>query len=94
VPLPRPATPVGGGHVAIFQQGVARPALHVDVTSLYPSVMLSLAIGPAAGGVLAIRFGYSSIAVMGLVCFVISLMLLSPLMLHLRSTAGPGTPVR
>ncbi|MBI4245602.1 MAG: DNA polymerase II, partial [Candidatus Rokubacteria bacterium] len=47
VPLPRAGRPVGGGHVAIFQQGVARPALHVDVTSLYPSLMLSRAIAPA-----------------------------------------------
>jgi DNA polymerase I len=48
VPLPGPAAPVGGAHVAIFQQGVARPALHVDVTSLYPSLMLSRGIGPTA----------------------------------------------
>ncbi len=46
VPLPAPVAPVGGGHVAIFQQGVARPALHVDVASLYPSLMLSRNIGP------------------------------------------------
>jgi DNA polymerase I len=46
VPLPGPVAPVGGGHVAIFQQGVARPALHVDVASLYPSLMLSRNIGP------------------------------------------------
>ena len=36
VPLPRPAAPVGGGLTVILQQGVARPVLHVDVTSLYP----------------------------------------------------------
>jgi DNA polymerase elongation subunit (family B) len=48
VPRPRPVASVGGGHVAIFQQGVARPALHVDVASLYPSLMLSRGIGPAS----------------------------------------------
>jgi DNA polymerase elongation subunit (family B) len=48
VPLPRPVAPVGGGHTAIFQQGVARPVLHVDVTSLYPSLMLASGITPAA----------------------------------------------
>jgi DNA polymerase elongation subunit (family B) len=48
VPLPRPVGPVGGGLVAMFQQGVARPVLHVDVTSLYPSLMLARSIAPAA----------------------------------------------
>jgi DNA polymerase elongation subunit (family B) len=47
VPLPRPVGAVGGGLVALYQQGVARPAWHVDVTSLYPSLMLAQAIGPA-----------------------------------------------
>jgi DNA polymerase elongation subunit (family B) len=47
VPLPRPAAPVGGGHVAIYRQGVGRPALHVDVRSLYPSLMLARRIAPA-----------------------------------------------
>jgi DNA polymerase elongation subunit (family B) len=47
VPLPRPVGPVGGGLVALYHQGVARPALHVDVTSLYPSLMLARRIGPA-----------------------------------------------
>ncbi|MGH7388410.1 MAG: DNA polymerase domain-containing protein [Candidatus Rokuibacteriota bacterium] len=47
VPRPRPPAPVGGGLVAMFQQGVARPALHVDVTSLYPSLMLASGIAPA-----------------------------------------------
>jgi DNA polymerase elongation subunit (family B) len=48
VPLPRAVGAVGGGLVALYQQGVARPAWHVDVTSLYPSLMLAQAIGPAA----------------------------------------------
>lgn len=48
VPRPRPVAPVGGGHVAIYRQGVGRPALHVDVRSLYPSLMLAHDIRPAA----------------------------------------------
>ncbi|MBI1736771.1 MAG: DNA polymerase II [Candidatus Rokubacteria bacterium] len=48
VPRPRPPAAVGGGHVAIFHHGVARPVLHVDVTSLYPSLMLARRIAPAA----------------------------------------------
>src|SRR5438132_7164281 len=48
VPGAQPAAPVGGGHTVICQQGVARPVLHVDVTSLYPSLMLSHSIGPAS----------------------------------------------
>ena len=48
VPLPRPAAPVGGGYTAVLHQGVARPVLHVDVTSLYPSLMLAGPIAPAS----------------------------------------------
>src|SRR5947208_67932 len=48
VPAPQPPAPVGGGHTVICQQGVARPVLHVDVTSLYPSLMLAHSIGPAS----------------------------------------------
>ena len=47
VPLPGPPAPVGGGHTAILQQGVARPVWHVDVTSLYPSIMLAEDMAPA-----------------------------------------------
>jgi DNA polymerase elongation subunit (family B) len=46
VPLPRPPAPVGGGLTAVWQRGVARPVLHVDVTSLYPSLMLAGSIAP------------------------------------------------
>lgn len=46
IPAPGPPVPVSGGHVAIFHQGVARPVLHVDVTSLYPSLMLAHGIVP------------------------------------------------
>jgi len=48
VPLPGPVGPVGGGYTAICQEGVARPVLHVDVTSLYPSLMLARSIAPAS----------------------------------------------
>jgi len=48
VPLPQAGTPVGGGYTAVFMRGVARPVLHVDVTSLYPSVMLTRRIAPAS----------------------------------------------
>jgi DNA polymerase elongation subunit (family B) len=47
VPRPRPGAAVGGALVATLQEGVARPVLHVDVTSLYPSVMLGQGIAPA-----------------------------------------------
>jgi DNA polymerase elongation subunit (family B) len=46
VPSPRPSRSVGGGYTAVFQRGVAQPVLHVDVTSLYPSLMLSRDIAP------------------------------------------------
>jgi DNA polymerase, archaea type len=46
VPAPAAGTSVGGGHVAILHQGVGRPVLHVDVTSLYPSLMLAHRIAP------------------------------------------------
>jgi DNA polymerase elongation subunit (family B) len=39
---------VGGGHTAILREGVARPVWHVDVTSLYPSVMLGADLAPAS----------------------------------------------
>ena len=48
VPAPRSPRPVGGGYTAVFQRGVAQPVLHVDVTSLYPSLMLARAIAPAS----------------------------------------------
>ena len=37
-----------GGYTAVFQQGVARDVLHVDVTSLYPSLMLGQELAPAS----------------------------------------------
>lgn len=48
IPLPGPSAPVGGGYTAILQQGVARPVWHADVTSLYPSIMLTAGLAPAS----------------------------------------------
>jgi DNA polymerase I len=48
VPVPRPPQPVGGGLTAIWRQGVGGPVLHVDVTSLYPSLMLAERVAPAS----------------------------------------------
>lgn len=48
IPLPQPAQPVGGGLTAIWRQGVGGPVLHVDVTSLYPSLMLAERLAPAS----------------------------------------------
>ncbi|MEW5979516.1 MAG: DNA polymerase domain-containing protein [Acidobacteriota bacterium] len=36
-----------GGYTDIFEEGVVRNVLHCDVTSLYPSIMLSRSIKPA-----------------------------------------------
>jgi DNA polymerase elongation subunit (family B) len=47
VPTPGPVQNVGGGLTAIWQQGVAAPVLHVDVTSLYPSLMIGGRVAPA-----------------------------------------------
>ena len=46
VPSPAAGTSVGGGYVVIRHQGVGRPVLHLDVTSLYPSLMLAHRIAP------------------------------------------------
>ncbi|MEK7836746.1 MAG: DNA polymerase domain-containing protein, partial [candidate division NC10 bacterium] len=48
IPHPGPGRSVAGAYTAIFQQGVARDVLHVDVTSLYPSLMLAQGIAPAS----------------------------------------------
>jgi DNA polymerase elongation subunit (family B) len=50
VPAPGAGTSVGGGHVEVLHQGVGRPVLHVDVTSLYPSLMLTHRIAPRSDG--------------------------------------------
>lgn len=46
IPLPGPPAPVGGGLTEVWLRGVARPVLHVDVTSLYPSLMLAGSVAP------------------------------------------------
>ncbi len=47
VPAPSAGAPVAGGYTAVFYQGVAHRVLHVDVASLYPSLMLTFQIFPA-----------------------------------------------
>ncbi len=46
IPAPDPPQEVLGGHTEIAFQGVARRVLHCDVTSLYPSVMLTFGYFP------------------------------------------------
>jgi DNA polymerase elongation subunit (family B) len=48
VPAPGRGRGVAGGYTAMFQRGVARDVLHVDVTSLYPSLMLGQGLFPAS----------------------------------------------
>ena len=48
IPAPRAGRAVAGGYTAIFERGVARKVLHVDVASLYPSIMLGEGVFPAA----------------------------------------------
>ena len=48
VPAPSAGKGVAGGYTAMFLSGVAGRVLHVDVTSLYPSLMLSRGIAPAS----------------------------------------------
>jgi DNA polymerase elongation subunit (family B) len=48
IPAPGPSQSVGGGLTAIWRQGVGGPVLHVDVTSLYPSLMLAERVAPAS----------------------------------------------
>ncbi len=47
IPAPSTGSAVTGGYTAVFHQGVARRVLHADVTSLYPSLMLTFEIFPA-----------------------------------------------
>jgi len=46
IPAPQSGVAVAGGYTAILQRGVARHVLHVDVASLYPSIMLTQGIFP------------------------------------------------
>jgi DNA polymerase elongation subunit (family B) len=47
IPMPRAGRGVAGGYTAIFERGVAENVLHVDVASLYPSIMLGDGVFPA-----------------------------------------------
>jgi DNA polymerase elongation subunit (family B) len=48
IPTPGTGQSVAGGYTAVFHRGVARHVLHVDVASLYPSIMLGQKILPVA----------------------------------------------
>jgi DNA polymerase I len=48
VPSPTAGKGVAGGYTAMLLSGVAANVLHVDVTSLYPSLMLARGIAPAS----------------------------------------------
>ena len=48
VPAPSAGKAVAGGYTTVLLTGVARPVLHADVTSLYPSLMLTRKIAPAS----------------------------------------------
>ena len=47
LPKPEGGRPIAGGYTDLFQEGVVRPVHHCDVRSLYPSLMLTLRLGPA-----------------------------------------------
>jgi len=48
LPRPQQGTQTTGGYTDIFVRGVVGPVLHVDVESLYPSIMITAGICPAA----------------------------------------------
>jgi len=48
IPAPQAGQAVAGGYTAVFQRGVAREVLHVDVASLYPSIMLAQGVLPTS----------------------------------------------
>lgn len=48
LPAPQPARQFAGGYTDIFARGVVRNVHHVDVRSLYPSLMLSRRLAPAS----------------------------------------------
>jgi DNA polymerase elongation subunit (family B) len=48
VPTPSPALQTTGGYTDIFLTGVVGPVVHVDVESLYPSLMITRGIWPSS----------------------------------------------
>ena len=48
VPRPSEGAQTTGGYTDLFYTGVLGPILHVDIESLYPSIMLGRQIGPAS----------------------------------------------
>jgi len=47
IPKPTKGTQTTGGYTDIFVTGILGPIVHVDVESLYPSIMINLKISPA-----------------------------------------------
>jgi DNA polymerase elongation subunit (family B) len=47
LPLPQVGRPFSGGYTDLFAEGVLRNVHHCDIRSLYPSLMLIHALGPA-----------------------------------------------
>jgi DNA polymerase elongation subunit (family B) len=82
VPAPGRGRGVAGGYTAVLQRGVARDVLHVDVTSLYPSLMLGQGLFPASD-----RLGVSASLLRDLREFRVSAKRMA------RETAGEGTRV-
>jgi predicted MFS family arabinose efflux permease len=64
---------------------VIDPAGRVVAMSV-ASQCIGMALGPAIGGELAVRYGYVSIAVMALVCFALALAILPSLVLRVRAS--------
>ena len=48
IPKPEEGLQTSGGYTDIFSVGILGPVMHVDVESLYPSIMLSKSITPAS----------------------------------------------
>lgn len=48
VPIPQPSHPFEGGYTDMFYEGLAHRVEHVDVRSLYPSLMLAYNLVPAS----------------------------------------------
>jgi DNA polymerase elongation subunit (family B) len=55
IPKPAAGLQTTGGYTDIFVMGILGPIMHVDVESLYPSIMLSKAIVPASDALKAFQ---------------------------------------
>jgi DNA polymerase elongation subunit (family B) len=48
IPKPETGSQIAGGYTDVFYTGVLGPVVHLDVESLYPSIMLNESIAPAS----------------------------------------------